>query len=158
MDSPVTVCLETKYKWKFTCKWYVSIVIANIENSLKNFNCKLEKERIVGSMTVWEMKFLLFPIYNVGEISNCLYVRGKGPNVKILLQIKIEWTDGAQFPKRDQSVHARVWIERERTDRDVCNFVVWKGRRNASFAKIWNFGKELLDFLWIRKVVCWMSA
>lgn len=73
----------------------------------------------------------------MGEISNCLYARGKGPKDKILLKIKIEgMTDGAQFPKREQSVHARVWMKRERTGRDTYNSVVWKGRGNE-YMEFW---------------------
>ena len=51
----------------------------------------------------------VFPVYRVGEISNCLFVRRKEPNDKILLKIKIErMINGAQYPKRDQSLQARV--------------------------------------------------
>ena len=50
-------------------------------------------------------------------------------------------TDRAQLPKRDQSVHARGWMEGERAGRDRYNFVIWKGRRNE-YMEFWQIASS----------------
>lgn len=52
-------------------------VIAYIEHSFENFCCELEiKENETGKI------FFVFHISTVGEVSSCLYVRGKETAVR----------------------------------------------------------------------------